>query len=166
MQENLNMFITIATAVLITTGFVVVLMSQHILVLNPGKTAEGYSSIDAIIHASGFIVSNLKVSISGNNTNASVPLNIVSRCFVQGIPKPMEGSLPRINITIQPCNLTESVVFTNLKPFSLYNVSIFGSESPYCIPGSICPMFILRVSKTLTVRTGAAGTVSNASFYV
>ena len=60
-------------------------------------------------------------------------------------------------------------VFTGLKPYSAYSISLHGTMGPRCYPGKICayavPDFILLVNKTIIVDTGANGTTNEATLY-
>ncbi|MGC8676520.1 MAG: hypothetical protein ACP5T3_03350 [Candidatus Micrarchaeia archaeon] len=132
--------------------------------------AGSYASAKATVVVQGFVSSSLNVGIKGNGINESVPLRIIGRCFVQ---TQINGSIavPRgYNSTshtlIEPCNVTSTVVFSSLRPFSTYVLYVTGSESPYCLPGMACPFFILRVNYKQTLHTGPAGSIVNATFSV
>ncbi len=131
---------------------------------------SGYASVKAEVLVHGFVSSSLIVGIEGNGINESVPLRIIGRCFVQmqfnsSAPLP-KGYNATSHILIAPCNATSMIVFGSLKPFSTYVLYISGYESPYCLPGMFCPLFVLRVNEQQTVHTGPAGSMVNATFSI
>ncbi len=170
---KIEIVVSAIVSALIVLG-VVLIFAEHMINLTTIRyVSQGSAGIRVILNANGFIVGDLKVGINGSNTSIEVPVKIVSRCFVRLpiIPQnaTTSGAIPRITTTIpyvEPCNLSEQVVFSGLRPFTIYNVSVSGSESPYCAPGTICPMFILHIQKSLSIETEANGTIVNASFSI
>ncbi|MGC8651860.1 MAG: hypothetical protein ACP5UH_01245 [Candidatus Micrarchaeia archaeon] len=169
---RLYIMLAAVLAALVVSG-ITIIIACHLLEYPFAKYAsEGSAGIDAVINSNGYIVSDLNVSVSGNGTNLSVPLSIVSRCFVAIPENVSQPSLPHIATTTipgiytEPCNITEHIIFAGLRPHSIYGVAINGSERPYCPPGIFCPYFILRVQKSVAVETGPNGSITTVSFSV
>jgi len=152
-MKNASIYITISVSVLITIGIMIVILSQFYLIQNKTQQTPPNAAVLVSINITGFSVVNLKVGISGNGLNYSVPVYVISKC-----------SAPR---QIVPCNTAEHIIFANLKPYSYYNVTISGTRSPYCLPGVICPpMPILRVFQSSIIETGPSNSIVNVSFNV
>ena len=174
-SQKPSIIIAAVVAALVVSGVYTVIATHMIEFPIVKYVSQGSAGIDAVINVHGYVESNIKVSVSGSGTNLSVPVSIISRCFVTSAAAIQENASQqtiRIITTtipgtyIEPCNMTEHVVFAGLKPYSMYNVSINGSESPYCPPGVFCPFFILRVQKSFDVETAANGSIINVTFGV
>jgi len=179
-MANLNVNFRILLEI-VATAFVVSGIAIFIYANIPAKTIivsstiykhsyYGNASIALTLNATSYIVSRLDTNLTGNNISISIPVSIVSRCLSYGHIGPLpvvNGSLPHIsNQSFLPCEKSTSVIFTGLKPYANYIVSIEGYESPYCPPGTLCPMFILHVQKSIEVETAANGSITNVSFTV
>jgi len=171
-QSGIKLYMAVIASVLATLGITIIVMQNMALIHSSANSSTGFANINVAINAHSFIVSYLYVNISGNGEIASVPIHILSRCIVYThiiAPQPQANAteIPKIiNESIQPCNETEYIIFTGLKPYAIYNVSISGTESPYCPPGIPCPMYIMRVYQTKMVETGPNNSIANVSFNV
>ncbi|MCL4363351.1 hypothetical protein M1439_02800 [Candidatus Marsarchaeota archaeon] len=120
----------------------------------------GNASISASMFIGASFYYNLSLSINGNGTHS-----------VFGISNPQIPYNALTHNATLPAFLSQerTFVFTGLKPYSAYSISLHGTMGPICYPGKICayatPDFILLVNKTIIVDTGANGTTTNAVLY-
>jgi len=181
-MKNASIYITISVSVLIsvliTIGIMIVILSQFNLIQNKTQQTPLNAAVLVSINITGSSVVTLKVGISG--LNYSLPIYVISKCSAPGpVVEPQSNvsitgtgnssnvAIPRIiNWSIVPCNTVEHIIFANLKPYSYYNVTISGTESPYCPPRSICPMFGLYVFQSQVIETGPSNSIVNVSFNV
>ncbi|ASI13399.1 hypothetical protein Mia14_0056 [Candidatus Mancarchaeum acidiphilum] len=95
------------------------------------------SSIRANITSDPYMVIIGTLNLKGPGINDSIPIYRSS----SGVACPSEST------TGLPCPLpNEIILFNELKPLSLYNLSFTGSASPICIKGNICPFVNLNTS--------------------
>jgi len=194
-MKNASIYITISVSVLIsvliTIGIMIVILSQFTIIQSKTQQTPLNAAVLVSINITGSISSvvNLKVGISGNGLNYSVPVYVISKCsapsqIVENVSGPVvepqsnvsitgtgnssNVAIPRIiNWSIVPCNTAEHIIFANLKPYSYYNVTISGTKSPYCVRGVICPpMLILLIFKSSIIETGPSNSIVNVSFNV
>ena len=120
----------------------------------------GNASISASLFIGTFFYYNLSLSINGtgvHNTfgisNPPIPYNALTH----------NATLPAF------LSQERTFVFTGLKPYSAYRISLHGTTGPLCYPGKICAYatssFILLVNKTIIVDTGANGTTTETALY-
>ncbi|MEM0149725.1 MAG: hypothetical protein QXW10_02415 [Candidatus Micrarchaeaceae archaeon] len=167
-------YIAVVVSALATAGIIIIALNSqyNILALAPSSSA-GSAAVSVAVNLPGFSVASLSVSMRGSGYSAAIPIYMVSKCIVrmpviapQAQANGTQAIPQKLNESIQPCNQTEYVVFTGLRPYTIYNASIFGSRRPYCAPGMACPMFIVRVDLTQSIETGANGSIENISFTV
>jgi len=189
-MKNASIYITISVSALTTIGIMIVILSQFYLIQSKTQQTPPNAAVLVSINIMGSISSvvNLKVGISGNGLNYSVPVYVIRKCnaprqIVENVSGPVVEPQSNVSITgtgnssnvaipsiinwsIVPCNTVEHIIFANLKPYSYYNVTISGTESPYCPPRSICPMFGLYVFQSQVIETGPSNSIVNVSFNV
>jgi len=177
-MKNASIYIIATVSALITIGIIIGILSQFTLIQSKTQQTPPNAAVLVSINITGFSVVNLKVGISG--LNYSLPIYVISKCSAPGpVVEPQSNvsitgtgnssnvAIPRIiNWSIVPCNTAEHIIFANLKPYSYYNVTIYGTESPYCLPGSICPMFGLHVFQSQVIETGPSNSIVNVGFNI
>ena len=120
----------------------------------------GNASISAYLLIGASFYYNLSLSINGtgaHNTFAISDQSLAYNALAQN------SALPALVMQ------ERTFVFTGLKPYSAYSISLHGTMGPRCYPGVICayaaPDFILLVNKTIIVDTGANGTITETALY-
>jgi len=177
-MKNASIYITISVSALTTIGIMIVILSQFYLIQSKTQQTPPNAAVLVSINITGSSVVTLKVGISG--LNYSLPIYVISKCSAPGpVVEPQSNvsitgtgnssnvAIPSIiNWSIVPCNTAEHIIFANLKPYSYYNVTISGAESPYCPPRSICPMYGLHVFQSQVIETGPSNSIVNVSFNI
>ena len=109
---------------------------------------------------------NLQASLQGQGFNISVPVKTYYPYAVSG--SGYTNSSPFMNGTrVMTYNNNYdqyTVIFQGLKPYSSYNVSLYGVSSPYCPPGSACALGLALIEQHASVTTGDNASVTNTTF--
>ncbi|MCL4387593.1 hypothetical protein M1567_00345 [Candidatus Marsarchaeota archaeon] len=130
------------------------------------------SDLNITLTASKYSVVKFAVTVSGNGFNESQYAKLGPKLYalnssvsgVRSVSGPITiSSNAELNRTVVIPDNETNMLFTGLKPYSNYTVTVKGSESPYCFPGLACPMFILAISRTYELRTGPLNSTANYS---
>lgn len=159
----LAMLIMLAVVIMYAYVYINHVYSQLGAALNATRIVYrpyGNASISAYLLIGASFYYNLSLSINGtgaHNTFAISDQSLAYNALAQN------SALPALMMQ------ERTFVFTGLKPYSPYSISLHGTMGPRCYPGVICPYttpnFILLVNKTIIVDTGANGTITETALY-
>jgi hypothetical protein len=167
--------IMILAAALVLESFAIYSITKSIPSTPPTSIAPQApkAGLNIYITAPAYSVESFVVTVSGNGFNESQRAELGPKLYslnsseVKGIgtasgPITISSSTELNGTIVVPDNETH-MLFTGLRPYSNYTVTVKGSESPYCFPGLACPMFILAISRSYGLRTGPANSTANYS---
>ncbi|MCL5679798.1 MAG: hypothetical protein M1465_00430 [Candidatus Marsarchaeota archaeon] len=185
MGKNVNndsSYLFIAVIILLAMALAVLSIgfyqSQHSTVTTTTTItkAVGSASLYVKITAPEYVVEEFRLTFFGPSTEESGYFRLGPRIYnltatgVNGeyaVSGPITlNSTTKPNSTVIVPDNSSSIFFSGLVPDSNYTITINGSESPYCFPGLLCPMFILKLFRTYTVHTGPANSTTNITINV
>ncbi|MGC8537833.1 MAG: hypothetical protein ACP5MZ_02510 [Candidatus Micrarchaeia archaeon] len=145
--------------------------STHVEYVDELVPYTSNASIGISLPFSAYMHTQARVSVIGNGTDFS--MNVDRAGIPYGLP------IVKANSSVSGATATNTsgqvlpnalyssysdyILVTRLYPDSSYTVMIKGSAAPVCLPGRVCPDFIMGINEEYNITTGSNGSVVNVS---
>ncbi len=139
----------------VSMGFSIYMHTQVMLTVKGNGTDFGVSIDRPGIPYGTPIVSVNSSAVTGSSVlNSSIPIAVDAIGSNASIPNAIYASG------------VYYVLVTRLYPDTRYVVRLRGSSAPVCMPGRVCPDFVVGINDTYNVTTGPNGSIVNVSISV